>query len=122
MICRICGKEFEKSKWYKPYHDICSSECYVDNFWQEIINEKDYHVIVDGVCYYYDPNKIINTNLPQYNSYAGRIFKILFNDGRIVLTNNLWCNGDIPEKFREQLPDNAVFEKVSKEDYNKIYK
>ena len=50
---------------------------------------------------------------PTYPSHllgsAGRRFAIVFPDGRVVVTHNLWCQGQIPEHFRERLPDNARF-------------
>lgn len=41
--------------------------------------------------------------------FGGRMFAITFNDGRTVTCNNLWSQGAIPERFRDRLPDNAVF-------------
>jgi len=31
------------------------------------------------------------------------------NDGREIETNNLWCGGNIPKRFQEDIPDNAKF-------------
>jgi hypothetical protein len=39
----------------------------------------------------------------------GDRYNIKFDDGRLATTTNLWSQGTIPERFRERLPDNAVF-------------
>ena len=41
--------------------------------------------------------------------YGGQRFHIRWHDGREKVTTNLWCNGKIPEHFKERLPDNAIF-------------
>lgn len=41
--------------------------------------------------------------------FGGREFRIRFHDGRKVVTRNLWHQGEIPERFRTTLPDNASF-------------
>lgn len=43
---------------------------------------------------------------------------ILFKDGRVSETNQLWHQGDIPEQFREMIPNNAVF--IDKVDFDQI--
>ena len=43
---------------------------------------------------------------------------ILFEDGRIAETNQLWHQGEIPKTFRQLIPNNAVF--ISREDFDQI--
>ena len=105
MKCRICGKEFNKIRWLKPYEDICSDKCYSTNFWNEIASDKDNHIFIDGVSYLIAPE---DDDSP-FRGSAGRNFKIKFDDGKIVETTNLWCQGEIPEEFRDILKDNAKF-------------
>ena len=45
--------------------------------------------------------------------FGGREWTIEFNDGRVVKTNNLWHQGEIPESVSKQLPDNAKFGSVA---------
>jgi len=47
----------------------------------------------------------------DFRGFGGKEFKITFKDGREMTCNNLWHRGEIPERFLERLPDNAVFEK-----------
>lgn len=113
MICEICGKEFDVPYYSNKYKNICSSKCFEDKFWQDIIKEKDEHVVIKGECYYFDKSEpIVDVNKKAFVGFSGRRFKIkMLDTGEIIETNNLWNNGTVAEKFREQLPDNAEFVK-----------
>ena len=103
MKCEICGKEIEKSQYYNKI--LCSGKCFMINFWQEIIAEKDKHIVIQGECYC-DGGE----NSPgAFRGFSGRRFWIRFNDGSTLTTNNLWYQGKIPEEFRKELPDTAEF-------------
>lgn len=41
--------------------------------------------------------------------FGGRKFVIEFFDGRRITTNDLWCAGTVPPKWRRRHPDNACF-------------
>ncbi len=45
--------------------------------------------------------------------FGGREFRIEFFDGRVLETNNLFSQGDVPERFRDRLPDTARFVETS---------
>lgn len=40
---------------------------------------------------------------------GGDISVIQFNDGRTVITDDLWGGGDVPERYADLMPDNAKF-------------
>ena len=107
--CVICGTE-GKMQYQSP--PICSSSCFTKNFWQEKIdwdNDKDPNAVrIRGRHYYIGEEPSPNTPSHCYG-FGGRKHVVKFNDGRIVTTHNLWCQGGIPEEFKAQLPDNAVF-------------
>lgn len=44
---------------------------------------------------------------------GGQVSVIRFNDGRTVVTNDLWGQGDVPEIVAHLMPDNAVFVEVA---------
>lgn len=44
--------------------------------------------------------------------FGGREFHIEFFDGRVIETNNLYAQGEVPERFRDRLPDTARFVEV----------
>lgn len=108
-ICTVCGKEFEKTCFMKPYDNICSSECFHKNFWNEYVREynsdPERRCIINGNAY-----SIGEEHVPLYDrGYAGRKFKIKKNDGAIIVTTNLRCNGEVPDEFRDELSDDAEF-------------
>lgn len=41
--------------------------------------------------------------------FGGSEWRIWFLDDRFVISHNLWTQGDIPERWRPFLPDNAEF-------------
>lgn len=113
MKCEICGKEIEKSMYYGSV--LCSSECHTEKYWLDRVKaiEKDPYefTIIDGTCYHFDRDNPIEKDRRGFLGYDGRHFKIKLNDDTTYETNNLWCNGDVPEKYKDKLKDNAVFVK-----------
>jgi hypothetical protein len=120
MICKLCGAE--ENCRYTPETKKQLEErqlCFSCNFWQNIVNRgtQPNCVIIDGNHFW------ISKDEPQtptnWLGFGGRKFTIRFNDGRVVTTQNMWHEGSIPQHFREQLPDNATWEKS---DLPKTYK
>lgn len=109
-LCKSCGSIFGTN-----YHEIGKdlrekNLCFTCNFWEGIIqdfNKSEKHIVVDGVKYTIGPEK---TPEFGFRGYGGSLFIIKFlNSDRVTKTTNLWCQGDVPERFRERLPDNAKF-------------
>ena len=98
-LCKECNKGLDKGSK--------NGICVTCNFWLDILPIKDklYIVRVEGVHYTMgSENKTVSIR-----GFGGRKWVIKFNDGREVISTNLWDQGRIPEHFRERLPDNAVF-------------
>ena len=114
MKCSICNKEIEESEFIDEVPPLCSTECFVQYFWDEKVkafNKKTevnspIPAIINGTHYMVHPDVPGKT---PFRGFGGREFKIRFNDGKEIVTHNLWCQGDIPESHRDKLPDNAVF-------------
>lgn len=116
--CVECDKS-EKARYMNPTKSqmIERQLCFGCNFWTEKLEIRDDSntVRVKGVHYIIGPEKLKNEHkLSPYmrnavRGHGGAKFMVYFNDGRIVETNNLWCQGDIPDGFRDRLPDNATF-------------
>ena len=105
MICIICGKEFDGKAYYGEYSDCCCYKCFTKKFWNNIIAEKDEHIVVDGTCY-----AIASSPINGFRGFGGRGFRIkMLDTGKVVTTNNLWCQGKIPEEYRHLLPNTAQF-------------
>lgn len=105
MKCSICGKEFEKPAYGGNYSTICSSECFRKAFWQEKVDRKDDYLIIEGVCYYVGDEN----DKGSFRGFSGRKFYIRKRNGQLLKTTNLWCQGDVPDEFRDELRDNAEF-------------
>lgn len=80
----------------------CQSCCY----WLDRIKRRysKAQVIANGIVYQIDPKSYRNKS---HHGHSGKEFTVLFNDGRIVATDNLWYNGKIEDRFIGRLPDNA---------------
>ena len=104
-ICELCGNEFTRICEPKSYVE---NTCFTCSFWLRKINlpEEDEarRVIVDGQHYRLGLN-----NSGPFRGFGGRKFTILFHDGRIVETSNLFHQGEIPIRFRGKLSNNAIF-------------
>ena len=103
--CRCCGKTYIKNLdpdvYLKGNCFDCSFWLFKTEFHEDLANRR---VVVDGNHY------MISAVADTYPlGFGGELFIIKFFDGRIIKTNNLWSQGSIPDRFREMLPDNAVF-------------
>lgn len=86
--------------------------CFNCNFWHDKLikyESNDPRVfVIEGVMYYRSNDEI---DRGQFRGHGGRGFKIqkLDDEDEIIVTNNLWCNGDVPEHFKDKIKDNAKF-------------
>jgi len=80
-----------------------------DDFWLVQLNKDDARrVVVNGCHYRLGPDRPDTPK--ELKGFAGRYWDIEYLDGRPpVVTNDLWYQGKIPEKYRQLLPDNARF-------------
>jgi len=109
LICKECG-EHEQGNWnsYLSEHLIQNQLCFTCNFWYEKVKWKEQNnpkaVRIEGVHYF-----IGDDNEKGFRGFDGNKFIIRFHDGRNITTTNLWCQSSIPTRFRDRLPDNAIF-------------
>lgn len=103
-----CGR-WESLRRWRTGTIAHHGKCFYCNFWETRIREADERtVVIDGHRYEVDLKNPMSPPRP-FLGFAGRVFTIRFHDGREVTTNNLWTQGEIPERFRERIPDNAEF-------------
>ena len=86
--------------------------CFSCNHWKEIsdrhVNCPDEKLIINGKLYSDAGNK--PHSRPDFLGHAGHVFTILADNGEQWQTNNLWCGGDIPLKYRQTtMKNNAEF-------------
>ena len=119
MKCEVCGKEIEQSSYSNAI--LCSAKCFEKYYWAERLRNKDSErqVVIEGRMY-----QIGNEDEPLgcFRGFDGAKFYIDFNDGRKIVTTNLWCNGDIPEEYKKGFPDNAKWapRDINPDDYSVI--
>lgn len=104
FACEKCGSIDSPSNWISG--TLIGNLCYTCSFWQARVYEKDDDrtVRINGVHY-----QIGIESAHGFRGFGGRQYKIKFPEGRIVTTTNLWTQGEIPEIWKDQLPDNAEF-------------
>lgn len=110
VLCREC-KHLIYTGYFKSVVDrmLALQLCFRCLHWTDILTEKEklQHVVVNHTRYWIEPDK--PSSYQGFLGFGGAKFEIAFHDGRKVTSRNLWCQGHIPENFRERLPDNAVF-------------
>ena len=108
MKCNECNEEYSMKRTTREADGYCF-DC---SFWlghiaRRIGNNapwRDSSVIVNHTAYHVNPD-----GEGGFRGHGGHKFKIQFFDGRQVVSHNLWCQGDIDERFRDRLPNNAEF-------------
>lgn len=108
-IIKCCEcKQDEKISWNHETNEelIKYNLCFTCNFWRRKVDIAHFDSVarINGTHY-----RIVNYNENSEGGFGGRHFKIAFDDGRVVETTNLWCQGEIPEIWKARLPDNANF-------------
>lgn len=107
--CVECG-EFESAHYMEPTRQrlIAKQLCFGCDHWLNIMvrqNAKDLAIIDHWVYNVHDGVK--DPRNKSHLGFGGRQFKIIWTDGRVKESNNVWCSGKIPERFWERMPDNA---------------
>lgn len=110
VTCRICSTQ-EEAHYFEPTksHMVLQSLCFHCLFWSDLIKVADHPNMVRVKAVHYQVCGDEGGGRAEFRGFGGRHFTIRFDDGRTVQTNNLWCQGGIPERFRQELPDNARF-------------
>lgn len=105
--CKECGEQDDPAKWIGGEKIAASGYCFRCKHWADLIAIKDRADVVRVKNTHY---QIGTARTPsRHNGFGGHRFKIRFHDGREVETVDLWCQGGIPDRFKERMPDNAVF-------------
>jgi len=117
--CERCGALDQRSC---GRHDTL---CFTCGFWTEKKRPdiKDSHRSLrtpDGHHFWVgDEGKEGEKRYSSTRGHAGRLFRIKFDDGRYVMSTNLWSQGLIPADFREELPPNGRF--IGEKEYDGEY-
>lgn len=112
MKCKICGKEFDASHYVDSWANQMTAHqmCHSCNFWRNMLredSERPSHTwcMINGTHYVIGDEK----DSSCFRGFGGAEFVIQFNDGVVVKTTNLWCQGEPDGYWKEKFPDNAKF-------------
>lgn len=100
--CRECGGPAD------PLHPQLMKDeklCFRCWHWLRLVAVKDKPTTVRAKGHHYQ----MGDDRDPFPGFAGATWTVKFHDGRVVTTKNLWHQGEVPEHFRERLPDNAEF-------------
>jgi hypothetical protein len=110
ITCTICGEQ----SWFFGDGPAASAlaergRCFTCDFWSEKAADHNNPNVarINGIQYTIVPSG--PAKRPATKGFGGETFVVRFFDGRVVVTDDLWCEGKIPDRFRDALPDNAVF-------------
>ena len=102
-ICTKCGKALPEN----AIDDLCF-EC---NFWSRHHNndvkDKDHRCVIANGSHYIIGDE---DSKDSFRGFDGAKVSIEFFDGTVIVSTNFWYQGDIPERFRDIMPDNAEIE------------
>lgn len=108
-LCCKCGSPICST--YGNKKDLIDNQmCFRCNFWRERIaqhqnNPKSIIVKKSAYMICQDPG-----GPSAFKGFGGNKFKIQkLGSDEVIECCNLWHQGQVPDDFREQLPDNAVF-------------
>lgn len=111
--CKICGSLEDPDHFIQEISDKLKHDqfCFSCFHWSEQLRldkeERGDHgwAVIDGVHYVLLPHTDINW--PR--GMGGAKMRIKFLDGYETMCDNLWCQGNIPEIWKSEFPDNATF-------------
>lgn len=108
--CHIC-RTVEFGTWCEPMRTevIIQKICRTCHFWMGIIEEyKSGHTFVCGGHARSDGGDKPGNSNTRWLGHAGHRWYFRMADGKEFTTNNLWYRGEVPERWRDQLSDNAT--------------
>ena len=119
IICKECGNEERgPTSWREGnIRSIMERDgvCFNCGLWIEKIELHDKHTYVINGTRWHDGGTLSTEERQAFGASPGmgcggrkQIIQLLDSD-KVITTNNLWCQGDVPDHFKERIPDNAKF-------------
>ena len=128
--CPICGRVDDPEEYVTSTIRTIMEErncCFHCAFWyniiitdRSIIENASIPVVVNHTHWSFPSDEPIH--IKESNFWSWRpiptMHYILFEDGRIAKTNQLWHQGTVPKEFHKLIPNNDVF--ISKPEFEQI--
>lgn len=83
------------------------NRCHTCDFWITLAEEKANNRVVVGGVHYQDGGQ--KSGPRDFLGFGGKKWIYQREGEAVKVTNNMWFQGEIPERFRTLLPDNARF-------------
>lgn len=109
--CSICRSTKDLNP--KDYGDCAQKRlmvehhaCFICAHWMNLIEtnkNNPYWFIINGSSWIAAEPRVDVPN--NFLGCAGRVQKVITKDGRSIISNNWWHQGNIPEKFLEGIPE-----------------
>jgi len=111
FVCSKCGG-LVGLHYTDPYPQRLTEHklCFKCEHFREVkeVSERDKNrVIIEGNSYHIEPDRAND----YFKGFGGHQFKIIRDDDptNIITTRNLWHQGEIPEVWKKDIPNNAKF-------------
>lgn len=97
--CVCCGAEIEYEKYSGEVRSRMLMEhvCFLCGFWKEKIEDGRF-LNVGGSSFFVGPE----SKSGPMRGHGGALFTILYPSGKVISSRNVWCQGEIPERFVSQ--------------------
>lgn len=114
-LCITCGKpKQDYTDGYDHIKQIKDGDCFSCYHWSGVFSQSGKSVRTQhGTHYSFNADQPISHGQDRHLGHGGRYFKIAFEDGGVVITNNLWCQGEMSKYWIDKYPPNAKVEEAT---------
>lgn len=105
--CRECGAEVDTHFVPETRERLIAlNVCFNCNYWLERVDSKSgKQIVVGGVVYQRGAEK----DAGPFRGFSGKPWRVKLHSGEEFRSTNMWFNGQIPDRFKSRIPDNAIF-------------
>lgn len=109
VTCKIC-RATQQATYSRETRDkmVERQLCFLCLFWTQLIEGDRTNFFVANGHHY----QVFAEDAKGARGFGGRQWAIYPNAGGRIMTTNLWHQGEIPERFRERLPDDCTIMEV----------
>lgn len=119
-ICSICGEPYDETHYLKgSIRSIMESRhvCFNDAFWIEMIQLTDENTFVID-HHRYTGSLIDKEKSTGFIGFGGKDMYVKYDNGKICHYNNVWYQGEVPERWWSKIPNNASW--LTEQEYTKL--